>query len=133
MQRQGVSTRVLKDHAYWVYIMASASGTLYVGKTNDLGVRVRQHKAEDIECFSKRDHCHRLVYYESYDWVHRAIGGEKQLKGWRRSKKIALIESKNPRWKDLSEGWGRELLFRGQSIKEADEQLAKSIKLEPKQ
>jgi putative endonuclease len=133
MQRQGVSTRVPKDHEYWVYIMASASGTLYVGMTNDLGVRVRQHKAEDIEGFSKRYHCHRLVYYESYDWVHRAIGREKQLKGWRRSKKIALIESKNPRWKDLSEGWGRELLFRGQSIKEADEQLAKRIKLEPKQ
>jgi putative endonuclease len=123
MQLQGVSTRVPKDHEYWVYIMASASGTLYVGMTNDLGVRVRQHKTGDIEGFSKRYHCDRLVYYESYDWVHRAIGREKQLKGWRRSKKIALIGSKNPRWKDLSESWGKELLFRGQSIKDADEQL----------
>jgi putative endonuclease len=112
--------------------MASASGTLYVGMTNDLGVRVRQHKAGEIDGFSKRYHCDRLVYYESYDWVHRAIGRENQLKGWRRSKKIALIESKNPRWKDLSEGWGKDFLFRRQSIKEADEQLAKRIKLEPK-
>jgi putative endonuclease len=132
MQRQGVSTRVPKDHEYWVYIMASASGTLYVGMTNDLGVRVRQHKTGDIEGFSKRYHCDRLVYYESYDWVHRAIGREKQLKGWKRSKKITLIESKNPRWKDISVGWGKEILFRNQSIKEADEQLAKRIKLEPK-
>jgi putative endonuclease len=132
VKRQGVSTRVPKDHEYWVYVIASASGTLYVGMTNDLGVRVRQHKAGEIDGFSKRYHCDRLVYYESYDWVHRAIGREKQLKGWRRSKKIALIESKNPRWKDLSEGWGKDLLFRRQSIKEADEQLAKRIKLEPK-
>src|SRR5437588_9444997 len=73
MQHQGVSTRMPKDHEYWVYIVASASGTLYVGMTNDLGVRVRQHKAGEIEGFSKRYHCNRLVYYESYDWVHRAI------------------------------------------------------------
>ena len=129
MQHQGVSTRMPKDHEYWVYIMASASGTLYVGMTNDLDVRVRQHKAGEIEGFSKRYHCDRLVYYESYDWVHRAIGREKQLKGWKRSRKIALIESKNPRWQDLSEAWGKEFVVRGQSIKEADEQMAKRIKL----
>jgi putative endonuclease len=79
MQRQGVSTRVPKNHEYWVYIMASASGTLYVGMTNDLGVRVRQHKTADIEGFSKRYHCDRLVYYESYDWVHRAIDREYKI------------------------------------------------------
>ena len=121
-----------KDHEYWVYIMASVSGTLYVGMTNDLDVRVRQHKAGEIEGFSKRYHCNRLVYYESYDWVHRAIGREKQLKGWKRSRKIVLIESKNRRWQDLSEGWGKEFVVRGQSIKEADEQLAKRIKLQAK-
>ena len=121
-----------KDHEYWVYIVASASGTLYVGMTNDLGVRVRQHKAGEIEGFSKRYHCDRLVYYESYDLVHRALGREKQLKGWKRSRKIALIESKNPRWQELSEGWGREFVVRGQSIKETDAQMAKRIKLQAK-
>ena len=121
-----------KDHEYWVYIVASASGTLYVGMTNDLGVRVRQHKAGEFEGFSKRYHCDRLVYYESYDLVHRALGREKQLKGWKRSRKIALIESKNPRWQELSEGWGREFVVRGQSIKETDAQMAKRIKLQAK-
>jgi putative endonuclease len=57
-----------------------------------------------------------LVYYETYDHVQRAIGREKQLKGWRREKKIALIEKMNPRWQDLSENWGREMRFRGQSL-----------------
>ena len=118
------------EHEYWAYIMASATGTLYIGMTNDLYVRVRQHKAGEIEGFSKRYHCTRLVYYESYDWVQSAIGREKQLKGWKRSRKIALIESKNPRWMDLAESWGREFLVRGQSIKEAEEQLAKRIKLQ---
>ena len=121
-----------RDHEYWVYIVASASGTLYVGMTNDLGIRVRQHKAGEIEGFSKRYHCDRLVYYESYDLVHRALGREKQLKGWKRSRKIALIESKNPRWQELSEGWGREFVVRGQSIKETDAQMAKRIKLQAK-
>jgi putative endonuclease len=56
------------------------------------------------------------VYYESFDDVHKAIGREKQLKGWRRAKKIALIESKNPRWADLAEKWGAEMLFANQSL-----------------
>jgi putative endonuclease len=59
------------------------------------------------------------VYYEQYGDVRLAIDREKELKGWRRSKKIALIESMNPRWKDLSENWGREMLFKNQRIGEA--------------
>ena len=94
-----------KDYEFWVYIMASVRGTLYVGMTNDIDVRVRQHKALQIEGFSKRYKCTRLVYYESYQWVHKALGREKQLKGWKRVRKIEWIESKNPRWKDLAELW----------------------------
>ncbi len=77
--------------------MASRTGTLYIGMTNDLEVCVRQHKAGEIEGFSAKYHCTRLVYHESFDFVQKAINREKQLKGWRRAKKIALIEKVNPR------------------------------------
>jgi putative endonuclease len=60
--------------------------------------------------------CNRLVYWESFDDVLKAIDREKQLKGWRRAKKIVLIESMNPRWMDLAEKWGAEMAFAGQSI-----------------
>ena len=70
-----------------------------------------------------------MVYYESYDDVHKALSREKQLKGWRRSKKIALIESKNPRWKDFAEKWGREILLLGQSMKGFELQKQRRIKL----
>jgi len=101
-----------------VYIMASSSGTLYIGITSELDVRVRQHKSLEIEGFAGKYHCTRLVYFESFDNVLKAISREKQLKGWRRSKKIALIEKVNPRWEDLAEKWGAEMLFPGESIKE---------------
>lgn len=70
------------------------------------------------------------MYYESYQWVQKAVSREKQLKGWNRDRKIALIESKNPHWKDLAEPWGKEFVVRRQSIKEADEQMAKRVKLQ---
>lgn len=91
--------------------MSSGSGTLYIGMTNSIYRRALQHKSAEIEGFSSKYGCDRLVYYESYDDVHKAIGREKQLKGWKRSKKIALIESKNPRWEDLAEKWGARMLF----------------------
>lgn len=69
------------------------------------------------EGFTKKYKVHRLVYYETFGYVLNAIRREKQLKGWRHEKKIALIEKTNPRWQDLSEHWGREMRFRGQSIK----------------
>jgi putative endonuclease len=102
---------------YWVYILASSSGTLYIGITSELDVRVRQHKSLEIEGFASKYRCTRLVYFESFDNVLKAISREKQLKGWRRSKKIALIEKVNPRWEDLAEKWGAEMLFPGESIK----------------
>jgi putative endonuclease len=107
----------MKDHEYFVYIVSSRSGTLYIGMTNSIYRRALQHKHGEIEGFASLYHCDRLVYYESFDDVHQAIAREKQLKGWRRSKKTALIESKNPRWEDLAETWGAQLAFAGESLK----------------
>ncbi len=90
---------------YFVYILASISGTLYIGLTNSLIKRVFDHQQGAIPGFTKQYGVNRLVYFESYDDVRKAIEREKQLKGWRRSKKVALIESVNPSWKDLSAGW----------------------------
>ena len=104
------------DHKYWVYIVSSMSGTLYIGMTNDIYRRIAEHKSGEFEGFSSQYHCNRLVYYESFQFVQDAINREKQLKGWRRSKKIGLIESKNPRWEDLAEKWGAPMAFAGQSI-----------------
>ena len=104
------------EYKFWVYVVASRSGTLYIGVTNNIERRMAEHKARAVEGFSSKYHCDRLVYYEAFDDVHKAIGREKQLKGWRREKKIALIESSNPRWVDLAEKWGAEMAFAGQSI-----------------
>ena len=90
----------MRDGAYyefWVYILTSRTGTLYIGVTGYLDTRIKQHKIDSIEGFTKKYKVHRLVYYESYQYVLNAIGREKQLKGWRREKKIALIEKMNPR------------------------------------
>jgi putative endonuclease len=90
---------------YYVYIMTNRSGTLYTGMTNDLRRRVWQHKQKLVEGFTKRYNITRLVYYEETPDVDGAIAREKQIKSWRREKKVALIESVNSGWKDLSEGW----------------------------
>jgi len=110
--------RLMKEHIYFVYIMSSNSGTLYIGMTNSICHRALQHKAGEIEGFTKKYHCNRLVHYESFDDVHRAIGREKEMKSWTRAKKIALIESRNPRWADLAEHWGAPMLFAGESMRE---------------
>src|SRR5256885_3870301 len=106
----------VREHEYWFYIRASLSGTLYTGITGVLFPRVMQHKAGEIEGFTRQYKCNRLVYYESFEDVRMAIAREKQIKRWRRSKKIALIEKMNPRWADLAEHWGQKMLFRGQSM-----------------
>jgi len=90
---------------YCTYIMGSLSGTLYIGMTGNLHKRVFEHKFHRIEGFTDEYQVDRLLYRESFDDVHRAIAREKQLKGWRRSKKIALIESLNPHWSDLAREW----------------------------
>ena len=120
----------MKEHRYYTYIVASRSGVLYIGITNDLEKRVGEHKNGTYDGFTKKYKCHRLVYYEAHDYVQAAIDREKQLKGFRRSKKIALIESMNPRWQDLSESWGCEFLVSGQSMRDADEARARRIKLQ---
>ena len=90
---------------YYVYIMSNKRGTLYAGVTNDLEQRIYQHKNKLIEGFTKRYNITQLVYFESSDDVTAAIAREKQIKGLLRSKKIELIKTLNPQWKDLSDGW----------------------------
>ena len=106
------------NHAYWTYIIASLTGTLYIGMTNNIERRMREHKSGEFEGFASEYKCNRLVYLEGFDDVRKAIDREKQLKGWRRSKKIALIQSRNPRWEDLAEKWGWTMVFAGESIQE---------------
>ena len=85
-----------------VYIMASKrNGTLYIGVTSDMVGRVSLHKQDLIEGFTKRHGVHQLVYVEFHDTMDKAIARETQLKWWRRSWKIALIEESNPEWRDL--------------------------------
>ena len=90
---------------YYVYILSNKSKTLYTGITNNLQRRVFEHKSKKIKGFTSRYNITRLVYYETTIDVKSAIAREKQIKGWVRKKKIALIESMNPEWRDLSEGW----------------------------
>jgi putative endonuclease len=95
-------------NTYYVYIVASASRTLYIGVTNNLERRIWQHKAGQFEGFSKQYRTTRLVHIEEFGDVRDAIAREKQLKGWLRAKKVALIEERNPRWNDLAWNWYRE-------------------------
>jgi|SRR5579862_6898389 len=90
---------------YFVYILGSLSGTLYVGVTSRPERRMSQHKQHAISGFTSKYEVDRLLYWESYDDVRKALDRERQLKGWRREKKIALIKSLNPQWTDLSRGW----------------------------
>ena len=86
-----------------VYIMASGrNGTLYVGVTSQLPTRVRQHKLETFEGFSKTYGCKALVWYETHASIDEAIKREKRIKRWRRDWKLALIEASNPEWRDLA-------------------------------
>jgi len=87
---------------YFVYIMASISGTLYTGISGKMDVRVNQHKNGAFEGFSKKYKTDRLVYVERYAHVLSAIAREKQIKRWRREKKVVLLQSVNPSWQDLS-------------------------------
>jgi putative endonuclease len=94
-----------REYRFYTYILGSISGTLYIGITNNLARRVWQHKQHEIAGFTARYGVDRLLYFESFDDVRTAINREKQLKGWTRQKKIALIEARNPQWVDLSREW----------------------------
>ena len=91
-------------NTYYIYIMTNQGrNVLYIGMTNDLERRVSEHKSDTIEGFTKRYRLHVLVYYEMYGDVNDAIAREKQLKKWSHAKKVHLIETLNPEWKDLAE------------------------------
>ena len=90
---------------YFVYIMANAARTLYTGVTNNLEGRVIEHRTKKFAGFTARYNINRLMYFESWSSIVDAIGREKQIKSWRRAKKVALIESMNRDWKDRSADW----------------------------
>src|SRR5271154_1352099 len=95
-----------EEKRYYVQVMASRSLTLYTGVTGDIYQRALQHKAGEIEGFTKKYSINRLVYYETFKYVNNAIAREKQIKAWTRAKRLALIKTMNPTWQDLAEGWG---------------------------
>ena len=90
---------------YFVYIIASESGTLYVGMTNNIKRRVFEHKTHRRQGFSDTYNVEKLLYFERFGDVEAAIKREKQIKSWRREKKIRLIDSDNAGWEDLSGDW----------------------------
>jgi putative endonuclease len=94
-----------RERSFFVYIMTNRSKTLYVGVTNNLQRRVWEHKHGIGSEFCKQYKLDRLVYAERFQYVSNAIDREKQIKGWLRIKKIALIVSQNPTWSDLSAEW----------------------------
>jgi len=94
-----------REQFYFVYIMTNRSKTLYTGVTNHLVRRVWQHKQGSGSEFCRHYKLDRLVYFERFHYIGNAIAREKEIKGWLRIRKIALIVAQNPAWRDLSEGW----------------------------
>lgn len=97
---------------YHVYILSSASGVLYTGVTNHLERRIAEHKLNLLPGFTERYEVHRLVYFEAFGDVRCAIEREKQIKRWRREKKLKIIRVMNPKMRDLSKdflgrGWAK--------------------------
>ncbi len=90
------------EKTFHVYILASASGVLYTGMTNDLARRVREHQGKQIPGFTRSYNVTKLVWFEMHGTAVSAIGREKQIKTWGRAKKVALIDAANPQWRDLS-------------------------------
>jgi putative endonuclease len=96
---------MLGSRTYYVYILTNKSGTLYTGITGNLKKRVWQHKTKEVRGFTQKYNIDRLIYYETFSDVWSAIAREKQIKGWVRRRKVGLIASMNPDWRDLSDGW----------------------------
>ena len=97
----------MHERCYYTYIVASRTRVLYVGVTGNIERRMAEHKSGAFGGFTATYRCKRLVWFERYCSPTSAIAREKQLKGWIRSKKLALIERNNPTWIDLSENWGK--------------------------
>jgi putative endonuclease len=89
----------------YVYILASKSGVLYTGVTSRLAERTIEHRLKLVEGFTSKYNVNRMVYWEKHRDIRGAIAREKHIKGWSRAKRVALIESVNPKWKDLAEGY----------------------------
>lgn len=101
----------MNEREYFIYILTNRWRTvLYTGITSHFEGRMWQHKTKALKGFTYKYNCDRLVYFEQYHEVTDAIAREKQIKAYRREKKIALIESMNPEWKDLAAEWFRELM-----------------------
>ena len=102
----------MRNHDYWVYILTNKHcRALYIGITNSLTRRLSQHRCGEVDEFTKRYQLNRLVRFEHFRNVNDAIACEKKLKGWRRGRKIALIEQRNRRWLDLSNDWEQQPQF----------------------
>jgi putative endonuclease len=94
---------ILTDRTFHIYTLAGESGVLYTGMTNNLMRRMREHKEKKIPGFTSKYNLTKLVWFEAHGRATSAIAREKQIKGWNRAKKVALIEAMNPCWKDLTE------------------------------
>jgi putative endonuclease len=103
---------VPEERRYSVYIMSNPSRTLYTGMTNSLRRRIREHKLKLTPGFAAKYNITRLVHFESFEDVRNAIEREKQIKAWTRAKRVALVESTNPKWNDLSREWDQPETFR---------------------
>ena len=95
----------MRERVYCVYILANQSGMLYTGVTGDLARRVVEHKQKMLPGHTRRYNIRRLVYWEEFGEVREALEREKQIKRWRRGKKVALVEGVNPGWRDSGEEW----------------------------
>jgi putative endonuclease len=95
----------MQERRFFVYILTNASKTLYIGVTNNLERRVGEHKAKSADSFTSRYNITQLAYFGEFNDPRDAIEYEKKLKGQSRKKKIELIESQNPTWRDLSADW----------------------------
>jgi len=96
----------MREKTYHVYMLASKSRVIYIGMTGFLMARVLQHRAGEGGEFSRKYRTNRLVYFEVFHTVGRAIARETEIKKWRPEKKVALIRKENPTWEDLGETWG---------------------------
>jgi putative endonuclease len=97
---------MVREYRFYIYMLQSSSRrALYIGMTNNLHRRVLEHKTHQHEGYTDQYNAMRLVYWESYDNVYKAIAREKQLKRWRREKKLWLIAQFNPEWKNLAADW----------------------------
>jgi len=93
---------------YYIYILASSFQKLYTGVTNNLPLRIHQHKTDkNSKSHTARYKINKLVYYERFEYIQNAVAREKQIKGWLRIKKLQLIVATSPTWRDLSLDWGQ--------------------------